>query len=604
MKNQVANHFVSKNKNRNRKGQAESMRKTKIVCTLGPSTKDEQVLRDLMLNGMSVARINFSHGTHEEHRETIRKVKEIRKQLNLPVALLLDTKGPEIRLGNFENGRIELKKGQTFVLTSNDVMGNENMVSITYKNLMQDVGPGNRILIDDGLIGMEVLSVTDTDIVCRVLNPGVISNHKGVNVPNVELSMPYISEKDYSDIVFGIENEFDFIAASFTRSADDIMQIKKILHEHGCSNINIIAKIENMQGVENIDEIIRVTDGIMVARGDMGVEIPLEEVPIIQKVIIKKACNAGKRVITATQMLDSMMKNPRPTRAEATDVANAIYDGTSAIMLSGETAAGLYPIEALKTMDRIARRTEMDIDYEKRFRERMNADNPDITNAISHATCMTAMDLNAAAIITVTKSGSTARMISKYRPSCPIIGCSPEEHVCRQMNLSWGVQPLLIAEENDTDELFDHAVDAAEQAGYISAGEIAVLTAGVPLGISGTTNLIKVHVAGHVLLHGKGLNGKKVCSNLCVCETVEELQKNFKPGSIIVVKDTTNEMIPQLKEAGAIIAEEAGMNSHAAVVGLSLDIPVILGAANATKILKSGAVVTVDGETGIVSYSK
>ncbi len=579
------------------------MRKTKIICTLGPSTKDEQVLRDLMLNGMSVARINFSHGTHEEHRETIRKVKEIRKQLNLPVALLLDTKGPEIRIGDFENGRIELKKGKTFVLTTEDILGDENRVSITYKNLVNDVNVGNRILIDDGLIEMEVISVTETDIVCRVLNCGIISNHKGVNVPNVELTMPFISEKDYQDILFGIEQDFDFIAASFTRTADDILQIKKILRENGCSRMCIIAKIENMQGVENIDDIIRVTDGIMVARGDMGVEIPLEEVPVIQKVIIKKAYQAGKRVITATQMLDSMMKNPRPTRAEATDVANAIYDGTSAIMLSGETAAGLYPIEALKTMDRIARRAEQDIDYGNRFRERLNVVNTDITNAISHATCMTAMDLNAAAIITVTKSGGTARMISKYRPSCPIIGCSPDEHVCRQMNLSWGVQPLLIAEETDTDELFDHAVDAAEQAGYISAGEIAVLTAGVPLGISGTTNLIKVHVAGHVLLRGKGLTAKKVCASLCVCNSIEELQKNFKSGSIIVTKDTTNEMIPQLKEASAIIVEEGDMNCHAAVVGLSLDIPVVLGAANATKILKSGAVVTVDGESGIISYS-
>ena len=532
-----------------------------------------------------------------------KKNKEIRKQLNLPVALLLDTKGPEIRIGDFENGRIELKKGKTFVLTTEDILGDENRVSITYKNLVNDVNVGNRILIDDGLIEMEVISVTETDIVCRVLNGGIISNHKGVNVPNVELTMPFISEKDYQDILFGIEQDFDFIAASFTRTADDILQIKKILRENGCSRMCIIAKIENMQGVENIDDIIRVTDGIMVARGDMGVEIPLEEVPVIQKVIIKKAYQAGKRVITATQMLDSMMKNPRPTRAEATDVANAIYDGTSAIMLSGETAAGLYPIEALKTMDRIARRAEQDIDYGNRFRERLNVVNTDITNAISHATCMTAMDLNAAAIITVTKSGGTARMISKYRPSCPIIGCSPDEHVCRQMNLSWGVQPLLIAEETDTDELFDHAVDAAEQAGYISAGEIAVLTAGVPLGISGTTNLIKVHVAGHVLLRGKGLTAKKVCASLCVCNSIEELQKNFKSGSIIVTKDTTNEMIPQLKEASAIIVEEGDMNCHAAVVGLSLDIPVVLGAANATKILKSGAVVTVDGESGIISYS-
>lgn len=579
------------------------MRKTKIICTLGPATKDEEILRELMLNGMSVARINFSHGSHEEHKQTIEKVKEIRKRLKLPVALLLDTKGPEVRIGDFENGKIELKQGQTFVLTTNEIIGNETMVSITYKDLIKDVSLGNNILIDDGLLALEIVSLTDTDIVCRVLNDGVISNHKGVNVPGVELRMPFISEKDYEDIVFGIENGFDFIAASFTRTADDILQIRKIFQKYNCYQINIIAKIENMQGVENIDEIIRVADGIMVARGDMGVEIPLEDVPVIQKEIIRKVYKAGKQVITATQMLDSMMKHPRPTRAEATDVANAIYDGTSAIMLSGETAAGLYPIEALKTMDKIAERAEEDIDYASRFRERENINNPDITNAISHATCTTALDLNASVIITVTKSGRTARMISKYRPTCPIIGCSTYEHICRQLNLSWGVIPVQIEEESNTDELFEHAVDAAEKAGYVHSGELAVITAGVPLGISGTTNLIKVHVVGHVLLKGIGLINKKVCGSLCVCQTIKEVKNNFKPNDIIVMKETTNDIIDELKEASAIIVEEEGINCHAAIVGLSLDIPVILAAKNATDILKTGAVVTIDGETGIVSNS-
>ncbi len=577
------------------------MRKTKIICTLGPSTEDEEVVRELMLQGMNVARINFSHGNHEQHKKTLEKVARIREELNLPVATLLDTKGPEIRIGQFESGKVELKKGQTFTFTTREVVGNETIVSISYKNLIKDLSVGKTILVDDGLVALEVLNMTDTDIVCRVINNGIISNNKGVNVPGVSLTMPFISEKDYEDIIFGIENAFDFIAASFVRSADDILQIRKIFHEKHCHNINIIAKIENMQGVENIDEIIRVSDGIMVARGDMGVEIPMEDVPVIQKKIISKVYTAGKQVITATQMLDSMMKNPRPTRAEATDVANAIYDGTSAIMLSGETAAGLYPIESLKTMVKIAKRTERDIDYRGRFKLRESLSNPDVTNAISHATCTTATDLNASAIITVTKSGITARMISKYRPDCPIIGCSTYDFVCRQLNLSWGVMPLLVEEKESTDDLFEHAVAIAEKAGLVSSGDITVITAGVPLGISGTTNLIKVHVVGHILLSGKGLINKSVCASLCVCNSEEDLKSNFKEGDIVVIPETSNNILPQLKLASGIITEMDGANSHAAIVGLSLDIPVILDAKNATKILKSGAVVTINGERGIVT---
>lgn len=488
-------------------------RKTKIVCTLGPSTDDENVMRSLIEEGMNVARFNFSHGPHDEQLGRVKMLKKLRKELNRPVAALLDTKGPEIRLKEFTNGKEELKDGQTFTLTSEDIMGDSTRVAITYKELASDVRPGDHILIDDGLIGMEVMEVRPVsgakadkegkipmDIVCRVLNGGVVSNKKGVNVPNVELTMPYISEKDYGDIVFGVENDYDFIAASFVRTADDVLEIRKILEEKGGSDIKIIAKIENMQGVQNIDEIVRVADGIMVARGDMGVEIPLEDVPVIQKMIIKKTCNAGKTVITATQMLDSMMKHPRPTRAEATDVANAIYDGTSAIMLSGETAAGMYPIEAVKTMVRIAVRTEQDINYRQRFKQRNTLSNPDVTNAISHATCTMAGDLNATAIITVSKSGRTARMVSKYRPFCQIIGTCLSEKVARQLNLEWGVNPLLIEEKSEADELFDYAVDAAEKAGIIEKGDIVVLTAGVPLGVSGTTNLIKVQVAPDISL--------------------------------------------------------------------------------------------------------
>lgn len=577
------------------------MRKTKIICTLGPSTESDEILRQLMIEGMNVARFNFSHGDHAQHKHNKDRIERLRKELNLPVATLLDTKGPEIRVKDFKNGKIELKAGQKFTLTTEDILGDENKVSITYKELVHDVKIGNRILVDDGLIDMEVEEVTDTEIICRVENGGPVSNHKGVNVPRVNLSMPYISDVDRADIIFGIENDFDFIAASFVRTADDILEIRKILDEYNCDNINIIAKIENMQGVENIDEILRVSDGIMVARGDMGVEIPLEDVPVIQKMIIKKVYNADKQVITATQMLDSMMKNPRPTRAEATDVANAIYDGTSAIMLSGETAAGKYPVEALHTMIKIAERAEQDIDYTKRFHNRDSVTNPDITSAISHATCTTAIDLAAAAIITVTKSGKTARMISKYRPKCPIIGCTPIEKVSRQLNLSWGVQPLIIPEENNTDDLFEHAVDAAKAAGYVKNGEVTVITAGVPLGVAGTTNLIKVHVAGHILVQGSSINKKSACAPLCVCDSEEQLKETYKPGDIIVIKETSNNIMDQLKTASAIVCEKDGKNSHAAIVGLSLDIPVLLGARNATQILKSGAIVTVNGEDGVVA---
>ena len=578
----------------------KNLRKTKIICTLGPATDKDDVLKQLMIEGMNVARFNFSHGSHEEQGERLKRVQKLREELGLPIATLLDTKGPEIRLGDIKDGKAQLVAGQKFVLTTEEILGDETKVSITYKDLVNDVTKGCRVLIDDGLIELGVDEVTKTEIICHVVNGGMISNKKGVNVPNVDLSMPYISEKDYDDIVFGIENDFDFVAASFVRTADDILQIRKIFEEKNCHNINIISKIENMQGVDNIDEIIRVSDGIMVARGDMGVEIPIEDVPVIQKMIIKKVIDAGKQVITATQMLDSMMKNPRPTRAEATDVANAIYDGTSAIMLSGETAAGLYPVEALKTMVKIAIRTEQDINYMARFRSRETMRNPDITNAISHATCTTAIDLNAAAIITVTQSGRTARMISKYRPDCTIIGGSMFPKVCRQLNLSWGVTPLNVEEKEDADELFEHAVEVAEKAGLVSMGDITVITAGVPLGVPGTTNILKVHVAGHILATGKGINDKVISANLCVCKNVSDLKTNFKAGDIIVAKETNNEMMEQIREASGLIVEEGGSDSHAVIVGLSLDIPVIIEAENATVVLKTGAYVTLDARQGII----
>ena len=586
-------------------------RKTKIICTLGPAVDNEDVMRALIQDGMNVARFNFSHGPHDEQMGRLKMLRKLRTELGKPVAALLDTKGPEIRLGQFEKGKTELKTGRGFTLTTDDITGTDDRVSITYKNLWNDVKPGDHILIDDGLVGLEVIeirpvanpvnkAINPMDIVCRVLNDGVISDRKGVNVPNVDLTMPFISEKDYGDICFAVDNDYDFIAASFVRTAEDVMEIRKILAEKGGEDIKIISKIENMQGVRNIDEIIRVSDGIMVARGDMGVEIPLEDVPVMQKMIIKKVCDAGKIVITATQMLDSMMKHPRPTRAEATDVANAIYDGTSAIMLSGETAAGMYPIEAVKTMVRIATRTEQDINYLQRFRQRRAMCNPDVTSAISHATCTMAGDLSAAAIVTVTKSGRTARMISKYRPNCTIVGECLTEKVCRQLNLEWGVEPVLIAEEKNADMLFEKAVDVAEATGFVSKGDIVVLTGGVPLGVSGTTNLIKVQVAGHILLNGKGANGKRISGNLCVCHEAGDIE-SFKDGDIIVAADTTNEMMSQMRRASGLIVENEDANCHAVIAGLSLDIPVLIAAKDAVQVLKSGAYVELDCENGIVS---
>lgn len=472
------------------------MRRTKIICTLGPATDGEGVLEQLAADGMDVARFNFSHGTHEEQKVRLDKLKEIRGRLDKPIASLLDTKGPEIRLRTFRDGKTELKEGQEFVLTSKETKGTDQIVSVTYPDLYRDVKPGDSILIDDGLVGLCVENIQGEAVHCRVVNGGMISDHKGVNLPGVEVNMPFISEKDRADILFGIQEGFDFIAASFTRSAEDILEIRKILEENGGRSINIIAKIENQQGVDNIDGIIGAADGIMIARGDMGVEVPLEDVPIIQKSIIGKVYNSGKQVITATQMLDSMMKNPRPTRAETTDVANAIYQGTSAIMLSGETAAGKYPVEALRTMVKIAVRTESDIDYNQLFSIRSKESRSDMTTAISHATCMTAIDLKAKAIITVSKSGHTARMISKYRPGCMIVGCTPDEHTYRQLNLSWGVLPVRIREEYSMEILFLHATEAAEKKGYVENGEVVVLTAGVPLGKSGNTNLLKTTLVG------------------------------------------------------------------------------------------------------------
>ncbi|MCI1653868.1 MAG: pyruvate kinase [Lachnospiraceae bacterium] len=581
-----------------------TFRKTKIICTLGPATDQGDTLKQLALNGMNVARFNFSHGSHEEQAERFQKLAAVREETGLPIATLLDTKGPEIRVKDFKEGAIELKEGQKFTLSIGDFLGDENRVAISFEDLYQDVEPGSRILIDDGLIEMHVDEISGTDIICTVDNGGPVSNHKGVNVPNAALSMPFISEKDRSDIEFGIRQGFDFIAASFTRTADDILEIRKILEDNGGTEIQVIAKIENKQGVDNIDDIIRVSDGVMVARGDMGVEIPFEDVPAIQKKIIKKTYTAGKQVITATQMLDSMIKNPRPTRAETADVANAVYDGTSVIMLSGETAAGLYPVEALKTMVRVATRTEQDIDYAKRLKNRDHTEENDITNAIAHATCTTALDLNASAIISVSSSGRTARMVSKYRPSCPIIGCSTYEHVCRRMNMSWGVIPMQLELQNNPDDLFEHAVDSATANGLISEGDVVIVTAGVPLGVSGTTNQIKVQIAGNIMIRGKGVNGSRVSANVCIADSAESLERDFKTGDIIVAKDTDNSMLHYLRQASGLILESKSSNSHGVIAGMSLDLPVIRDASHATEILKTGSYITMDPKRGTVSTAK
>lgn len=472
------------------------MRKTKIICTLGPATDQDGVMEELIKNGMDVARFNFSHAPHDEQLGRIQRLRELREKYGKHVAALLDTKGPEIRIKEFEEGKVVVEEGDQFTFTTEEIKGDRTKVSITYKDLPKDLTIGDRILVDDGLIEMKVDKLTDTDIDCTVINGGQMSNKKGVNIPGVKLSMPYLSSQDKKDILFGIKNEYDFIAASFVSSASDVLQIRRFLEENNCFKINIIAKIENMEGVKNIDEIIQVSDGIMIARGDMGVEIPAEDVPVYQKMIIKKVYNAGKQVITATQMLESMVKNPRPTRAETADVANAIYDGTSAIMLSGETAAGNYPVEALKTMVKIAVRTEEDIDYRKRFFYLQRQANPNITDAISHATVTTAHDLNAKCIVTVTKSGTTARMLSRYRPGCDVIACTTHEHVARQMNLSWGVMPVMVEEKKEALELIYHAVENLEEKRLVEIDDIVVFTAGIPLGMSGTTNMIKVHVVG------------------------------------------------------------------------------------------------------------
>ena len=580
------------------------MRKTKIICTLGPSTDKDGVLRELIANGMNVARFNFSHGSHEEHKGRLDLLKSLREELGKPVAALLDTKGPEIRLKDFKNGTEMLEAGQTFTLTTRDVEGTKEICSITYKDLPQDVAPGGTIMLDDGLIKLQIQTVNDTDIVCTVLNNGKIKNKKGVNVPGVHLSMPYMSQRDKDDIIFGIEQGFDFIAASFVRTAQDVYEIRNLLNEYD-SNIRIIAKIENREGVNNIDSILAAADAVMVARGDLGVEIDFTELPGIQKTIIDRSFSFGKPIVTATQMLDSMMVNPRPTRAEISDVANAIYDGTSAIMLSGETAAGAYPVEALKTMSAIAERTENEPHYrDERFKDAAHGQ-ISVSDATAHAACLTARDVNAAAIVTVSESGNTARLLSKYRPTQPIIACVMNEQVQRQLSLSWGITSLLMGPAKSTDELIEMSTALAQKNGYLHNGELAVVTAGVPVGVSGTTNMIKIHMVGNCLSTGVGVGRENAdltsaSGKACVCRTLDEVRAKFKPGMVLVVPSTTNEMLEYVRDAAALVVEEAGLNSHAAIAGKALLKPTIVGALGACSHIRDGLDIAVDCAHGSV----
>lgn len=574
------------------------MRKTKIVCTIGPASEDKEVIKELIKAGMNVARLNFSHGTHEEHGARIAAIREAARELNTSVAIMLDTKGPEIRLGTFARERVFLKKGQEFTLVTYPVEGDEKRAFVNLKEIPRVVDEGDRILLDDGLIELEVKRVGDEEILCTVLNDGVISSKKGVNIPGRSIPLPAVTPKDVEDILFGIKMDVDFIAASFVRKASDVLEIRKILEENGGNEIQIIAKIESREGVGNLGEIIKVADGIMVARGDLGVEIPVEEIPLVQKMIIEKCNRAGKPVITATQMLESMISHPRPTRAEATDVANAILDGTDAIMLSGETATGEFPVEAVKVMARIAEKVEQSVSLDTTALKRQTAIRT-VTDAISHATYTIAKDLGASAIITSTKSGYTARMVAKFRPSAPIIAVTPKEKVTRALQLVWGVFPIKVKGTSSTDEMFAEAVKGALESGLVKKGDLVVITAGVPLYVSGATNLIRVKVIGDVVLKGTGIGSKSVYGIAYVARTLREAEA-MPDGCILVAAFTDVDYMPVIRRASAVITEEGGLTSHAAIAGVELGIPVIVGAEGATEKLSTGDEITIDCQRGLV----
>ncbi|QJD83963.1 pyruvate kinase [Cohnella herbarum] len=576
------------------------MRKTKIVCTIGPSSESLENTKKLITAGMNVARLNFSHGDFEEHGNRMKAIRQACQELNKTVAILLDTKGPEIRLGKLKEEPIELVQGEYITLTTEEILGDINRVPITYKELPGDVRVGSTILIDDGLIGMTVVDIQGTEIKCQIVNSGQIKSKKGVNVPGVAISMPGLTEKDIGDIKFGIEMGVDFIAASFVRRASDVLEIRELLERHDARHIQIISKIENQQGVDNLDEILEVSDGLMVARGDLGVEIPAEEVPLVQKLMIEKCNRAGKPVITATQMLDSMQRNPRPTRAEASDVANAIFDGTDAIMLSGETAAGKYPVESVLTMSRIAERAESALHYREIFIKQANAQQTSVTEAISQAVANSALDLEAKAIVTSTESGYTARMISKYKPKSQIIAVTPVEQVLRRLQLVWGVIPVKGVSAATTDEMFEIAVKGAMDTGLVQLGDTIIITAGVPVGRSGTTNLIKIHNVGELIAQGQGIGSQSATGKIVIANTPEEAIRKMTRGAILVAPSTDKEYMPAFEKAAAVITECGGITCHAAVVGLNLGIPVIVGVNDAIKLLADGMEVTLYAEHGVI----
>ncbi len=575
------------------------MRKTKIICTIGPASEQLTVLKELLTGGMNVARLNFSHGTHEEHRRRIQSIRQASRETGVPVAIMLDTKGPEIRIGLIENGMIRLEEGESITLTTEEVLGTKERLFVNYDGLPKDVRVGMQVLLDDGLISLRVQEINGSEIACGIENGGLVSDRKKVNVPGAHIHLPGLTQKDLDDIAFGVREDVDFIAASFIRSKADVIAIRQVLEKLN-SNIDIISKIENRQGVKNIDEIIKVSDGIMVARGDLGVEIPAEEVPLVQKILISKCNGAGKPVITATQMLDSMIRNPRPTRAEASDIANAIMDGSDAIMLSGETASGKYPVQALQTMDRIAIRTEESLNWPEIEKKRILTQARTTTEAISHATCTTAQSLGAAAIITATQSGSTARMVSKFHPHAPIVAVTPSEKVFRKLLLVWGVYPLISPEYKSTDILIESAITTALQAKYIKNGDLVVLTAGVPVGIPGSTNLIKVHTVGEVLVKGAGIGAGSVTGNVVIAKTAQEALARMENGAVLVTVSTNRDFIPAIEKAAALITEEGGLTSDGAIVSINLGIPVVVGVTDATVKLKQSMLVTVDPARGLI----
>lgn len=575
-------------------------KRTKIVCTIGPASDSEEMLEKLMKAGMNVARLNFSHGTQDEHQQRIDRIKRVSEKLKKPTAIMLDTKGPEIRLGKMAEP-VVLEIGDKFTLTSRELEGNKEIASQSHVGLPKDVKKGTSILIDDGLVELKVIDIKDdTEIICEVINSGEISSNKGINVPGIKISLPAITEKDKSDIIFGIKNDIDFIAASFVRKREDVMEIREILEQNAGEFIHIIPKIENQEGIDNIDAILEVSDGLMIARGDMGVEVATENIALVQKELIKKCVLAGKPVITATQMLDSMIRNPRPTRAEVTDVANAILDGTSAIMLSGETASGKYPEEAVKTMNRIALKMEDHLDLGSFLGDKDHYLENTTTNAIGESAVKIADELEAAAIIASTLGGSTARSLSKFRPSKRIIAITTSERIRRQLSLVWGVEAVVVPVYESTDDLMNKSLDFLVEHGYLEEGDLVVITAGIPVGSSGSTNLIKVQTIASMLSKGVGIGEKVVTSKVSVGSSKEELDDKFEDGDILVCGSTNSELVDFMRRSSGVIVEEGGFTSHAVVVGLDLRVPTIVGAGNVTRILKDGDIITIDSKYGFI----